>query len=222
MKIFVTIPAYNEEQKIGSVVGGIRKLGYQNVLVVDDGSSDHTLREVEEAGAVTISHLINRGKGAATKTALEAALILGAEVVVTIDGDGQHDPSDIKRVIQPLLDGKVDVVLGTRFKGKNKVPFLRRVYNLVGNLFTFILGGVFVSDSQSGFRAYSKKALELIDTKTDRYEFESEVIHEVAGNKLSFLEVPIGVKYTKYSMSKGQGFKNGIKTAWKLLIKSIV
>ncbi|MFC1651590.1 glycosyltransferase family 2 protein [Patescibacteria group bacterium] len=222
MKIFVAIPAYNEKTKIKTVVGDVKKEGYQNVLVVDDGSSDDTFEMAQKAGATTIKHLINRGKGAATKTALKGALALGAEIVVTIDGDGQHDPKDISRAIQPLLDKKIDVVLGSRFKSKNKIPFLRRFYNWIGNLVTFALGGVFVSDSQSGFRAYSKKALGLIDTRGDRYEFESEIIHEISQNKLSFTEVPVKVRYTKYSMTKGQGLKNGIKTFLRLFLKKIV
>ncbi len=222
MKVFIVIPAYNEQKQIQQVIAQVKKEGYPNILVVDDGSGDQTFLVARETGVNVVRHVINRGKGAATKTGLRGALLLGADIVVTIDGDGQHDPGDIPKVVQPLLDQKVDVVLGNRFKGDNKIPLIRKIYNRVGDWFTFVLGGVLVSDSQSGFRAYSSKAIKMIDTKGDRYEFESEIIHEIAANKLNFVEVPIKVRYTEYSLSKGQNFKNGIKTVLRLFFRKVI
>jgi glycosyltransferase involved in cell wall biosynthesis len=218
-KIWIAIPAYNEGEVIGEVISGIKKVGYQNIIVVDDGGSDETLKTAENAGAVALRHKINRGKGAATKTAIEAAKMLGADIIVTMDGDGQHDPADIHKLIAPILDGKCDVVLGTRLKNSLGMPWYKIVQNKIGNAITWYLYGLWVTDSQSGFRAYSRRAAEKINTKADRYEYDSEVIKEIYIYKLKYIELPITVRYTEYSMSKiqKQGFFNGLKTLYKMV-----
>lgn len=218
-KIFIVIPAYNESPVILDTIKEVKKAGYKDIVVVDDGSTDGTIL-AQKAGVYYIKHSINRGKGAATKTGFEAAKILGADAVVTIDGDGQHDTTEIKKLLEPLTVEKNDVVLGTRNFGSKEIPFLKKIYNFIGNMATWVFYGLWVTDSQSGFRAYSKKALNLIDTKTDRYEYDSEVIREIKKNKLKFKEVPIEVKYTEYSMGKAskQGFKNGVKTLLKMIL----
>lgn len=222
-KIFIVIPAFNEESVIQSVIEEIRRAGYENIVVVDDGSSDKTREKSKSAGAIALRHKINRGKGAATKTAIEAAKLLGADIIVTMDGDEQHDPQDIKNLIEPILKNHCDVVLGTRLKNTKGMPLHKIIANHVGNFFTWILFGLWVTDSQSGFRAYSKHAAEVINTKGDRYEYESEVIREIYKYKLKFVEVPIAVRYTEYSMGKihKQGFINGTKTLYKMIWKII-
>jgi glycosyltransferase involved in cell wall biosynthesis len=223
-KIFIVIPAYNEEKVIVSVLEEIRKVGFENIIVVDDGSSDGTFEKAREfLGKNAFRHKINRGKGAATKTGIEAAKILGAEIIVTMDGDGQHDPSDIQKLIAPILSKKFDVVLGTRLKNPAGMPWHKILANKIGNFFTWYLFGLWVTDSQSGFRAYSKKAADLINTKADRYEYDSEVIREIYKYKLGFTEVPITVRYTDYSMGKfqKQNLSNGFKTLYKMFLKLI-
>ena len=220
-KTYVLIPAYNEEKVIVEVIMDIKEAGYQNIIVVDDGSSDKTYLEAKNSGVIALQHMINRGKGAAAKTSIEAAKALGADIVVTMDGDGQHNPEDIKKMIALIEKGN-DVVLGTRLKNPRGMPKYKILANYIGNLFTYIIYGLWVTDSQSGFRAYSRKAINLIDTRTDRYEYDSEVIREINRNKLKFVEIPIEVRYTEYSMNKQQkqGFKNGIKTLIKMIISS--
>jgi len=224
-KIYIVIPAFNEESVIKSVVSEVRNAGYGNIIIVDDGSSDNTCRHAKEIeGATVLCHRINRGKGAATKTGIEAAKLLGADIIVTMDGDGQHDPKDIEKLINPILKNQCDVSLGTRMKGDiQKMPRLKIIANWIGNAFTWYLFGLWVSDSQSGFRAYSKSAAEKINTQADRYEYESEVIREIYVYKLKYKEVPIEVRYTDYSMGKfhKQGFINGIKTLYKMIWKLI-
>ncbi len=221
-KIFVVIPAYNESFVIKSVISEIQTAGYSSIVVVDDGSSDITQKNAGEMnGVIAIKHKINRGKGAATKTAIEAAKLLGADIIVTIDGDGQHDPSDISALIEPILEKKCDVTLGTRLENTAGMPFHKIIANHIGNIITWLLFGLYVTDSQSGFRAYSMHAANIINTKGDRYEYESEVVREIYKNKLKFVEVPIKVRYTKYSTGKiqKQGFTNGILTVYKMLCK---
>lgn len=218
-KIWIVIPAYNEEKIIGEVIAEIKKAGYENIVIVDDGSTDETYAMAQATGAKTLRHKINRGKGAATKTGISAAKLLEADIIVTMDADGQHDPKDIQKLIEPILNGKCDVVLGTRLKNPQGMPWYKIWQNKVGNTITWFLFGLYVTDSQSGFRAYSRLAAEKINTKADRYEYDSEVIREIYIYKLCFQEVPIEVRYTAYSMGKvqKQGFLNGLKTLYKMI-----
>lgn len=219
-KIFIAVPAYNEEKVIQDVIHEIRQAGYDNIIVVDDGSSDNTYRKaLELIGKKAFRHKVNRGKGAATKTAIEASKLLGADIIVTMDGDGQHDPSDIKRLITPIISGETEVTLGTRLINPQGMPLRKIIANKIGNALTWYLFGLWVSDSQSGFRAYSKKAASLIETKADRYDYDSQIIREIYLQKLKYKEVPIKVRYTEYSMGKiqKQGFTNGLKTVYKMI-----
>jgi glycosyltransferase involved in cell wall biosynthesis len=219
-KIYIVIPAYNEERVITDVIKEIKLAGYKNIIVIDDGSSDKTLEIAQKIPEIVVlHHKINRGKGAATKTGIEAAKILGADIIVTMDGDGQHDPEDIKKLIDPIADGQCDVVLGSRLKNAKGMPFYKIIQNHFGNIVTWYLFGLYVTDSQSGFRAYSRRAVEVINTKGDRYEYDSEIIREIYVYRLKYKEIPIKVRYTQYSMGKAQkqGFVNGLKTLYKMV-----
>jgi len=218
--VHIVVPAYNEANVIGDVIREIQAVGNYTVIVVDDGSADATYEIAKShADVVALRHKLNRGKGAATKTGIVAANRLGAEIVVTMDGDGQHDPSDIAALVSPIWAGECDVVLGTRPRVKGEMPFIKIIANKIGNIVTWILYGIHVSDSQSGFRAYSHFAATIIDTKADKYEYDSKVIREINNNRLRFVEVPIKVRYTEYSMGKPQkqGFINGIKTLVRII-----
>jgi glycosyltransferase involved in cell wall biosynthesis len=218
--VAVVIPAYNEASVIGDVIGEVSASGFYLTIVIDDGSKDatHPLASAIP-GVVALRHKINRGKGAATKTGIVAALRLNADIVVTMDGDGQHDPGDIEALIAPIKNGEYDVVLGTRKRLKGEMPLIKIVANRIGNLVTWLFYGIHVSDSQSGFRAYSRFAASIIDTKADKYEYDSKVIREINSNRLRFVEVPIKVRYTAYSMGKPQkqGFINGLRTLFRIV-----
>jgi glycosyltransferase involved in cell wall biosynthesis len=218
-KIYIVIPAFNEAGAIQDVIKEVRAAGYRDIIVVDDGSTDNTWQKAQETGIVALRHKINRGKGGATKTGIEAAKLLGAEIIVTMDGDGQHDPQDVKKLIQPIIENRCDVVLGTRLIDPKGMPWYKIVANHVGNFFTWWLFGLWVTDSQSGLRAYSFEAAEKINTRAYRYEYDSEVIREIYIYKLKFTEVPIAVRYTQYSMNKTtrQGFITGLKTLYKMV-----
>ena len=222
--IAIVVPVYNEAEVIAEVIDGIWENGYQDIIVVDDGSSDNTyLHAKATEKALVIRHRINRGKGAAVKTGVMAANFLGAEIVVTMDGDGQHDPEDIAPLIRPIIEEGVDVVLGSRMLYQKGMPFMKVIANMIGNLCTWLFYGLLVSDSQSGFRAYSKFAALIIDTKADKYEYDSKVIREIKNNRLKFTEVPVKTKYTEYSMGKKnkQGFVNGLRTLVRMIWKMI-
>ena len=216
--------------------------------MVDDGSSDQTAEAAREAGALVLSHPINRGLGAALATGIEGALQTlnksqstpspfmgeggGEGVIVTLDADGQHDPAEIQKLIEPIIKGEVDVVIGSRFLSSSHyssplagearrggvVPRSRRLANYCGNLFTYLLFGIHVTDSQSGFRAFSAEAARKIKIRTNTMEVSSEIIREIKLRNLKLKEVPITPIYTEYSLSKGQGFLKGLETLWKLIV----
>jgi len=222
LKIVVLVPAYNEETVIAQVLRDIVAAGYPDILVVDDGSADQTYEKAQiVAGVIVLRHFINRGKGAAVKTGIEGAKILDADVVVTIDGDGQHDPQEIAKMVRLVADGH-DVVLGTRMMNRETMPAWKILANQAGNFFTWMIHGLWVTDSQSGFRAYSRKAVACIETRTDRYEYDSEVIREIRRHGLKYIEMPIAVRYTQYSQSKAarQTPLNGLKTLFKMFLSN--
>lgn len=217
--VWIVIPAYNEEKVISEVISDIKRSGYENIIIVDDGSTDRTYEEAHKNGAIALRHRLNRGKGAATKTGIEAAKLFDANIFVTMDGDGQHNPLDIEKLLAPIQKKRADVALGTRLKNPKGMPWYKIAHNWIGNAIVWYLYGLWVSDSQSGFRAYSRHATEYIDTKTDRYEYDSEVIREIKKHHLKYREVPIEVRYTEYSKNKfqKQSFLNGIKTLYRMV-----
>ena len=223
--VAIVVPAYNEAKVIVEVIREIMDAGDYLVIVVDDGSTDDTFARAQGVEkVVALRQRINRGKGAATKTGIVAAKKLMADIIVTLDGDGQHDPKDIESLIQPIIRDGYDVVLGTRMAQPEGMPPLKIVANKIGNLITLLLYGIYVSDSQSGLRAYSQYAATKIDTRADKYEYDSKVIREINNNRLKFIEVPIKVRYTEHSMSKPQkqGFVNGLKTLVRMIWDMVV
>jgi glycosyltransferase involved in cell wall biosynthesis len=218
-QIAIVIPIFNEAGVIGQVLEEVRRFGNFRLIVVDDGSTDDSYVQASAHGALTLRHRLNRGKGAAVKTGIMAANLLEADIVVTMDGDGQHDPSDIETLVRPILESNADVVLGSRTLNSKEMPPFKVIANYIGNLFTWLFYGIWVSDSQSGFRAYSKYAALIIDTKADKYEYDSKVIREIKTNRLRFTEVPVHTRYTEYSRGKKQkqGLINGLTTLVRMI-----
>lgn len=165
------------------------------VIVVDDGSSDRTAEVAAMAGAEVIRHPQNRGKGAALKTGFEN--VDGAQVIVTIDTDGQHDPSDIPKLVEPILQGEADMVNGSRYINGNKkdTPLYRRLGQVVLDKATNLGSGLSVTDSQSGFRAYGHRAKGVFHFKQNGLAIESEMLADAADAGLRIKEVEIGVRY---------------------------
>jgi len=219
MRTIAIIPAFNEEKTIAEVLTNTRPF-IDQIIVVNDGSHDRTAEIARAHGAVVVSHVINRGLGASIGTGFEMVKRLGADVVVTLDADGQHDPSEIPLFIQAIENG-ADVVIGSRMLKRTGMPWYRQVANTLGNLVTFFLFGALVTDSQSGFRAFTAYALRQIEIQTNRMEVSSELIAEARRRKLTLAEVPIKAIYTDYSLSKGQSFAVGLKTLIKLVLRRI-
>ncbi|MFZ0441816.1 MAG: glycosyltransferase family 2 protein [Methanobacterium sp.] len=220
MKIFVVVPAYNEEKTIAKVIEDLMKMGLE-IVVVDDGSNDDTYNIVEsiikeKKHVLLLRHLLNRGLGAALRTGIEAALMEDPDVVVTFDADGQHDPQDILNVSRPIVNGEADVVIGERnFK---EMPSSKKFGNEVMNIITMMFYGIKVKDSQSGLRAFNKKAAETIIINARDYGVSSEIIGEVKRHELKLKEVPIKTIYTDYSMTKGTNTSEGLKILARLIM----
>lgn len=221
MKLTIVIPAYNEEKHIGEVIKGVKKYT-DNIIVVDDGSKDKTYKIAKDCGVSVYRHMINRGLGGALGTGISAALSEEADIILTIDADGQHDPCEIPKIIKPIMEGEADVVIGSRFLSRQTMPLFRKIGNPFLNLVTFFLFGIWSTDSQSGMRAFSKKAAGDLEIYTNGMEVSSEILKEIKlhGHKLK--EVPIKSIYTDYSLSKGQGLIPGLKTLFKLLILKLI
>jgi glycosyltransferase involved in cell wall biosynthesis len=220
--VAVVVPAYNEERTILDVIAGLRGAGFQRILVVDDGSTDDTALLARLAGVEVITHVLNRGLGAALGTGIRAALLDGAEVIATCDGDGQHAPADVRRALEPVLHGEADVVLGSRLLGGGHMPWQRVLANRIANVCTRALFGIWTTDSQCGLRVFSRKAAERLDLECDGMEVSSEIAGEIARNRLRCAEVPITSIYTTYSLSKGQSLRVGLRTLAKLLLRKAI
>ena len=185
------IPAFNEEKTIGKVVVRAQKF-VDRVLVCDDGSSDMTAAIAEKLGATVIRHEQNMGKGEAFRSLFAACRDMGADVMITVDGDDQHDPADIPKLVDPLVRGASDIVIGARFHGENKgIPGYRKAGNRLLNAVT--VGGV--SDTQSGFRAYNKKAIDTLRPSESGMGVDSEMLMDAVRQGLRVMEVPVSVRY---------------------------
>jgi len=219
MKILVIIPAYNEAEKIGEVIKEI-KASVFDVLVVDDGSSDSTAEVSRVGGAQVLSHRLNRGQGAALKTGIDFAKIKNYELVVFFDADGQMKANEIAKVILPVTSGRSEVALGSRFLGQVKNISIAKLITLkLGLIFTRITTGLKLTDTHNGFQAWKLSALNKINLTQDRQAYASELIQEIAEQKLNYQEVPVTITYTNYSKSKGQSIFNAFNIIFNLLIK---
>jgi glycosyltransferase involved in cell wall biosynthesis len=222
MRAIAVIPALNEATRIGAVVAVVRPYVDQ-LIVVDDGSHDNTAEVARTAGALVVRHVLNRGQGAALKTGTQAALADGATVVIHIDADGQHDPSGIPALADPIRRDEVDVVFGSRFLGIHPkgMPTIRRAYFHAARLFNIFLLGIprKITDPQSGARAFSRLAAMRIDFRQDGAAHCSEILKKVTRSDLRYKEVPVLVRYTEETLRKGQRFTVAFHILWQLLVR---
>lgn len=201
---WVIIPAYNESQVIASVLRDVKKV-FANVVVVDDHSHDSTSDVARNAGAHVCRHPVNLGQGAALQTGIAYALAQGAQVLVTFDADGQHRPEDAARMVDTLIAGDYEVVLSSRFKGGAVgMPAVKRKVLQLATWFTRVTSGLAVTDTHNGLRVMSRAAAERIHIHHNRMAHASEILEEIGRLKLRWTEVPGTVRYTAYSIAKGQ------------------
>ena len=201
-KLVVMIPAYNEEATIGEVIKNIPReiegISKVEVLVVEDGSTDKTVEVARKAGADRIISEKQRiGLARAFEKGKDAALEMGADIIVNIDADNQYDPKEIPKLIQPILDGKAEIVLGDRQISKlTHMPYSKKIGNRIATFVTRKLSGLRISDAQTGFRAFSRKAALMLNVLSD-YTYTQEMIIQAAYKKLKIVEVPVEFRKRK-------------------------
>ncbi len=219
--IWVVVTAYNESSVISEVVKGIRQGGY-SVVVVDDASSDDTGDRALSAGARVLRHPINLGQGAALQTGIAFALRNEAQYIVTFDGDGQHRPEDIASLTDALMRHQADFALGSRFLGNAlDLPRLRRAILRLAVLFTRLTTGLKVTDAHNGMRAMTRRGASYIRLRQNRMAHASEILDQIARSKLAYVEVPVTIVYTAYSLQKGQRISNSVSILIDLLTRRL-
>ena len=218
--ILVAIPAYNEEVAIGSVIARCKKYA-DNVIVVDDGSKDHTAEIARLVGAEVITHEKNGGYGSAIKTCFDVARKRDLKAMVIIDADGQHNPDDIPAMIAEMGHSRSDIVIGSRFvKGNGKkqnIPIYRKVGMRVLDTATKIGSGYNITDSQSGFRIYSDKAIRTIQLSNNGMAAGSEILLQASGEKLHISEIPIYVRYDIEKTSSENPIRHGFSVLGSII-----
>jgi glycosyltransferase involved in cell wall biosynthesis len=215
--LIIVIPAYNEEVALGSVVLQARQFA-EKVIVVDDGSVDNTAAVAKMAGAEVVSLEHNTGKAYALLLGLKRAKELGCKVAIMMDADGQHHARHIPRIAALALNGEADLVIGSRFIEQNgRVPAYRRVGQKTLDIATNFGAKQKVSDSQSGFRALSRKALDYLDFKSDGYNVESDMIAHFTANGLVLKEVPIDIRYDVPNKHKKHPLTHGMGVLSRLI-----
>ena len=208
MRILAVIPCFNEETRIADVVR--RCLRHTDaVLVVDDGSTDETAARAKGAGAVVISHVRNRGKGVALNTGYDYAVRHGFDAIVTLDGDMQHDPSEIPKFLDAARPDDVHIVLGCRMTDVSRMPAIRRWTNRTTSRFVSWLAGQTMLDSQTGYRLIKRAVLESVCCVTRNYDAESEILIKAGRKGFRVVEVPIATIY--------RGGKSSISPLWDTL-----
>lgn len=220
MKTLVVIPAFNEEKSLSLVVKDLRAHGFSEIIVVDDGSADKTSAVAKKLGVPVFKHVLNRGLGAALGTGFEYAKDKNYDALITFDADGQHAAGDVEKLLYPIRMGKVDVVVGSRLlKNIKSMPKDRLVLNFLSNIATFVVYGVWATDTLSGLRAFNKRALNTIQIKTDRMEVSNEFYKEIKKNGLRYGEISIQPIYTVYSRSDEQNNSNAFENGFKMILR---
>ena len=194
MFVIACIPAFNEDKVIANLINNVSK-HVDSIVVCDDGSNDDTINEAKKSGAFVINHNKNLGKGAALKSLFDFTRHSNADIVVTIDGDGQFLPEEIPKLIQPIKEKKYDLVLGNRFHSGNEIPGYRKFGNKVLDKVTNLASELPFEDTQGGFRAYSKNAIEKIKFSTDGFGADSEILIDASRKELKITEEKVTVLY---------------------------
>jgi polyprenyl-phospho-N-acetylgalactosaminyl synthase len=221
VRTYVVIPAYNEAVVIGRVVADVCRAGYA-VIVVDDGSRDGTGVAARAAGASVVRHPLNLGQGAALQTGIDYALAQLAEIIVTFDADGQHRVGDIASLCAALTDAHAEFALGSRFLAHStNVPAVRRLLLKAATVFTRLTTGLEVTDTHNGLRAMTRRGAAAIRLRQNRMAHASELLAQIGGSGLRYVERPVTIEYTAYSLAKGQNLRDALPILLDLLMRRL-
>lgn len=223
MKIFVIIPAFNESSQIGFVIDDLLLNGFENIVVVDDGSIDNICEIILDKykNVFLLKHIVNRGQGASLATGVSFALNNNADIIVHFDADGQMQAQDINKLVEVLQRGEADVVVGSRFQN-SQIPFLRKILLIGARLFNRYFMKIKVTDTTSGFRVMTSDVAKIIEIKHDRMAHCSQIMQDIHKKNLKVKEVPVNIKYTEYSLKKGQNFFDAFKVLWEIILGKFI
>ena len=217
----IVIAAYNESRVVGAVVAELRAAGYP-VVVVDDGSADGTAAAAGSAGAIVVRHPVNLGQGAALQTGIEFALEQGAETIVTFDADGQHRVADIPALCDALGKNQAEFALGSRALGASlNAPLSRRILLKLATWFTRLSTRMRVTDTHNGLRAMTKRGAQALKLRQNRMAHASELLQQIADSRLRYVEVPVTIQYSAYSLAKGQSLGDALTILIDLIARRV-
>ncbi len=216
------MPSFNEGVVVAETVLALKDHGFQ-IVIIDDGSAAEKAAILQSIPDVhLLRHSINMGQGAALQTGVSYAIAQGAEMIVHHDADGQHNPDDIEGLMAPVLAGEADIVLGSRFLRKEDwqaVPNGRKILLRAGVVINGLLTGMWLSDAHNGARAMNRKAAEAIVLKENGFAHATEILQEIKRTGLRYVERPTRIRYTEYSLYKGQKASNAINIFIDLLTR---
>ncbi len=215
---FVVVPAYNEGKVIHEVIRDLLEV-FPNVVVVNDGSSDETAAILKSTSATVVTHLINLGQGAALQTGIAHALERGALYIVTFDADGQHRIEDAVTSVRVLSEGDCDVVCGSRFLGTGtNIPPVRKLVLKAAVAWANFMTKTKMTDAHNGLRALSRKAASSLNLTQSGMAHASQIVSQLHENKMTIREIPTEIRYTTYSLAKGQSIFNSVNIVADLFI----
>ncbi|HEX2606690.1 MAG TPA: glycosyltransferase family 2 protein [Flavisolibacter sp.] len=221
--VYIILPVYNESPVVlQQVVDELLERDYK-LIVVDDGSSERIDKVLRGKAVTLLRHPVNLGQGAALQTGFEYARQLQARYVVTFDADGQHTPDSIEKLLEPILKGSADIVLGSRFLpgASHNAPMFRRLLFRLAHLVNAMLVRLPVSDSHNGLRALNAKALASICLTENRMAHATEILLQIKSNRLRYAEVPVQIRYSSYARKKGQSAADSIKVFFDLVLHKL-
>jgi glycosyltransferase involved in cell wall biosynthesis len=216
--VWFVIPAFNEAAVIEGVVSSVRH-HCPHLVLVDDGSRDETGMLASRAGALVVTHPINLGQGAALQTGIDYARACAARFIVTFDADGQHEAAEVQGMLDRLTEGAYDIVLGSRFLGNaENLPPLRRLLLRLGVLFTRMTTGLELTDTHNGLRVMTAEAAGRLRIRHNGMAHASEILEQVASNRMRYAEAPVRVHYSPYSLAKGQRLSGSVRILSDLML----
>lgn len=209
--IYILMPAYNESLIIDKTLQSLKPY-FKNIVVVNDGSSDDLEEKLGQHKVTILNHKINLGVGAAVQTGFQYILNqTNAKGVITFDADGQHSAADAIKFASEILECDEEIIFGSRFLGFEKnIPALKRLVLKIVNKITNAVTGVVLTDAHNGMKAFKIEAIRKINLELSGYAYESEIITQIADKNITYKELPTNIKYTEYSMQKGQKLSSGL------------
>ena len=220
-EVAIIIPVYNESEVIKKVINETLKT-FKYVVCVDDGSKDSSISEISSTDAYLVKHPINMGQGAALQTGIEFARTLPVKYFVTFDADGQHLVSDAVSMVKLLKKNEHDIILGSRFLGSTEnMKRSKKALLKAAIAFSNITSGLKLSDTHNGLRAFNRHVADTIQITLPDMAHASEILEIIKKNNYRYVEVPVTIRYTEYSMSKGQGLINAVNIGFDTILRKI-